>query len=117
MKGEVTPSLRKVKPVSRGLHPDVALSVRLDAICARNQYTKDPSPVVAELRATAGDRTDILTEAVGTWVGFFEDDYTRTLTTALRALPGLEPWIALGQRRRATPTHDTRGFKHTPGIG
>lgn len=98
--------------MSRPLHPDVALSVRLDAICARNQYTDDPAPVVAELLATAGDRTDILTEAVGTWVGFFEDDYTRTLTTALRELPGLEPWIELGQRRRASPDHRTPAPHH-----
>ncbi|WP_449408808.1 hypothetical protein [Microbacterium maritypicum] len=63
----------------RGLAPDVILTVTLDAICSRNRYTRDPGPVIAELIATAGDRTDLLAEAVGTWVGFFEDDYTLTL--------------------------------------
>lgn len=92
---------------SHGLHPDVQLSVRLDAICARNQYTADPAPVIAELKAAAGDRTDVLAEAVGTWVGYFEDEHTRTLCTALRALPGLDGWIALGQHRRSLPDPST----------
>lgn len=92
---------------ARGLSPDVRLSVLLDAICSRNRYTTDPAPVVAELLATAGDRRDILTESVGTWVGYFEDDHTRTLCTALRELPGLEPWIALGEYRRSLPDPST----------
>jgi len=85
----------------------VKLSVALDAICSRNRYTTDPAPVLAELRATAGERTDVLAEAVGTWVGYFEDEYTATLCTALRALPDLEPWIALGQHRRSLPDPST----------
>ena len=68
--------------------------------------------MIAELRAAAGDRTDILTESVGTWVGFFEDDHVRTLTTALRELPGLERWIALGQHRRSMPDHRTPAPGH-----
>jgi hypothetical protein len=92
---------------SRGLSPDVALSVTLDAICSRNRYTTDPAPVIAELLATAGDRDDILAESVGTWVGYFEDADIITLTTALRTLPGLDPWIALGQHRRSMPDHST----------
>lgn len=89
------------------MHPDTLLSVTLDAICSRNRYTTDPQPVLDELRATAGDRPDVLAEAVGTWVGFFEDDYTATLCTALRTLPDLEAWIALGQFRRHLPAHGT----------
>lgn len=92
---------------SRGLSPDTALSVHLDAICSRNRYTTDPAHVIAELIETAGDRRDLLAEAVGTWVGYFEDDYIRTLCTALRELPDLEPWIALGKHRRAMPDHRT----------
>ncbi len=92
---------------SRGLSPEALLTVHLDAICSRHRYTKDPAPVVAELIATAGDRTDLLTEAVGTWVGYFEDDYIRVLCTALRELPDLEPWIALGKHRRSLPDHRT----------
>ena len=49
------------------------LSITLDAICSRNRYTTDSAPVIAELYATAGERLDILTESVGTWVGFFEE--------------------------------------------
>ena len=95
---------------SRGLSPDVRLSVQLDAICSRNRYTRDPAPVVAELLATAGDRHDILTESVGIWVGYFEDDYTRILCAALRELPGLEPWIQIGWDRFRAPHHRTPGF-------
>lgn len=89
----------------RGLSPDVMLSVTLDAICSRNRYTTDPAPVIAELYATAGERLDILTESVGTWVGYFEDSHTATLCTALREIPELEPWIAGGADRRAQPDH------------
>lgn len=92
---------------SRGLSPETALTVTLDAICSRNRYTADPAPVIAELRTAAGDRVDLLTESVGTWVGFFEDDYTRTLCVALRELPGLEPWLELGRSRRAAADHTT----------
>lgn len=91
------------------LSRDTLLSVHLDAICSRNRYTQDPGPVIDELRATAGRRTDLLAEAVGTWVGYFEDDYTRTLCAALRELPDLEPWIALGAHRRDMPDHSTPG--------
>ena len=92
---------------SRGLSPDVALSVTLDAICSRNRYTTDPAPVITELLGVAGDRDDVLAESVGTWVGYFEDADVLTLTTALRTLPGLDPWIALGQHRRSMPDHST----------
>lgn len=101
---------------SRGLHPDALLTVHLDAICSRNRYTKDPAPVIAELIETAGDRQDILAEAVGTWLGYFEDDYTRTLCTALRELPNLERWIVLGQHRRSMPDPSTRGYARPPGV-
>lgn len=99
------------------MHPDVALSVLLDAICTRNQYTSDPARVIVELRAAAGDRVDVLTESVGTWVGYFEDEHTRVLCAGLRELPGLEPWIALGKHRRhtlghSTPTNDGRAIGH-----
>lgn len=99
------------------MHPDTRLSVHIDATCARNMFTKDAAPVVAELRALAGDRVDVLTESVGTWVGYFEDEYTRVLCDGLRELPGLEPWIAIGKHRRGmthhrTPTNDGRAIGH-----
>lgn len=83
------------------------LSIHLDAICSRNRYTLDPALVIAELYATAGERLDILAESVGLWVGYFEDDYVRTLCTALRELPDLGPWIAVGVARRAQADHRT----------
>lgn len=100
--------------MARGLSADVLLSVTLDAICSRNRYTKNPSPVLAELIATAGARDDILREAVGTWLGFFEDAETIVLCTALREIPGIEPWIAVGAHRRALPHHSTPplGIRH-----
>lgn len=91
----------------RRLSPDVMLSITLDAICSRNRYTTDPAPVIAELYATASGRPDILTESVGIWVGFFEEAHIATLCTALRELPGLDPWIAEGKYRRSVPDHRT----------
>lgn len=89
------------------LSPDTLLSIHLGTIMSRNRYTSDPAPVIAELISTAGDRVEVLQEAVGSWVGFYEDEYTITLTTALRGLPGLEPWIAEGAYRRSLPDHRT----------
>ncbi|MCT1395686.1 hypothetical protein M4D51_08095 [Microbacterium sp. p3-SID338] len=83
------------------------LSIALDAICSRNRYTIDPAPVLAELRVVAGERHDVLAEAVGTWVGYFEDNHTATLCTALRTLPNLESWIELGLHRRSLPDPST----------
>lgn len=92
------------------LTSDILLSVTLDAICSRNRYTKDPEPVIEELRTQAGERIDILTESVGTWVGFFESVHTMTLCAALRHLPGVEPWIEGGNRSTRTtgPRHPIR---------
>ncbi|MDR6142025.1 hypothetical protein QE375_001579 [Microbacterium foliorum] len=96
---------------SRGLSPDVALSIEISAVMSRNKYTDDPAPVIAELYETAGDRIDLLTTEVGGWVGYYEDDYTRVLTTALRALPlDLADEIARGLERRGMGHHSTRGF-------
>lgn len=96
---------------TRGLTPDVALRIALGAIMSRNRYTRDPDTVIAELHAAAGDRTDLLAEEIGLWVGFYEDDYTRPLTSALREMPlVLDEWIAVGASRRLVGTHSTRGF-------
>lgn len=89
------------------LSPDTLLSIELGSICSRNRYTTDPAPVIDQLLTTAGDRVEILQEAVGSWIGFYEDQYTTTLATALRELPGLGPWIAQGAYRRSIPDHRT----------
>ncbi|MBT2474240.1 hypothetical protein J7E68_06520 [Microbacterium sp. ISL-103] len=89
------------------LSPNTLLSIELGAICSRNRYTKDPAPVVEQLLMTAGDRIEVLQEAVGSWIGFYEDEYTIILATALRELPGLDPWIAQGAYRRSIPDHRT----------
>jgi len=110
---------RIVQPMTGPLHPDVQLSIRLGATMTRNQYTHDPSPVIAELYEIAGDRLDILTAEVGRWIGFYEDDYTHDLATALRALPlEMNDAIALGVQRRNAGTHSTTGFNgpHSNGL-
>lgn len=109
---------RMVAPMTGPLHPDVRLGVQLSAIMCRNRYTHDPAPVIAELYEAAGDRLDILTAEVGRWIGFYEDDYTRDLATALRALPlDMDDAIALGVQRRNTGTHTTTGFNGPHGNG
>lgn len=89
------------------LSPDTLLSIDLGAIMSRARYTKNPATVIAELVKTAGDRTSVLQEAAGTWVGFYEDEYTRTLCDALRDIPGVGPWIRVGVERRSIPDHRT----------
>lgn len=89
------------------LSPDTLLSIHLGAIMSRNRYAKNPAPVIAELVQVAGSNARILAESVGSWVGFYEDDYTRTLCVALRELPDLEPWIAQGAHRRGLKDHST----------
>ena len=84
-----------------GLHPDVALSVHLDAICCRNQYTSAPGPVVDEITRVAGARTAVRDETVGVWAGFYRDEHTATLCDALRtAFPGARDHEHVGVRRR-----------------
>jgi hypothetical protein len=103
---------------SRPLSADTRLSVKLSAIMAKNAYTTDPEPVVAELRRVAGPRLDILTEEVSLWIGFHDSEHTRTLTDALRALPlDLDDAIAEGDRRRRAGHHSTTGFNGPHGTG
>lgn len=102
----------------RRLHPDVLLSIELGATMTRNQYTRDPGPVIAELYDMAGEHLDILAAEVGRWIGFYEDNYTRTLADALRALPlDMADAIALGVQRRNAGTHSTTGYNSPHGNG
>lgn len=87
------------------LDQDTMLDVTLSAICARNQYTRDVAPVIAELTAAARGRGDVLARAAGIWAGYFDAAETRTLATALRGIPGAEQWVAEGRRRRGIPRH------------
>jgi len=89
------------------LSPATLLSIHLGAIMSRNRYAMNPAPVIAELVSTAGERVEVLQEAAGTWIGFYEDAHVRTLCDALREIPGIEPWIAVGAERRAIPDHRT----------
>ncbi len=97
---------------SRGLTPDVVLSVRLDAICGRHQYTRDPAPVVAEVTRLACQMTTVRDETIGTWVGFFRDTHTALLCDALlEAFPGARAFEHVGVRRRGG-IHSTGDFTH-----
>lgn len=98
---------------SHSLDPDTLLSVELGAIMSRDRYTRDPGPVIAELRRTAGDRMDLLAAEVGLWIGFHDAPDTHVLAEALRvafADLDLEPHIALGESRRYAPRHGTAGY-------
>lgn len=81
------------------------LDVQLSAIASRHRFTTDPNPVIDELRQLAGVRTDILAHMAGTWAGYYEDENTRPLATALRGINGAEQWVALGRKRRGYPNH------------
>ena len=104
-------------PKPKHLHPDPLLGIRLSATMSRNRYTADPGPVIEQLLQIAGDRLDILADEAGRWIGFYEDDHTRTLATALRALPlDMDDTIALGQFRRHEPPPSTERTR-APGMG
>lgn len=95
---------------TRGLRADVKISIDLGCIMSRNRYTTDPGPVIAELFATAGRRTDLLAHEMGSWVAYYGDDYTRTLSDALLALPlDIRAGIAHGEEARNRGTHSTVG--------
>lgn len=86
---------RTVPDMSRPLDPTTHLSIRLSAICGRNRYTHDPAPVIAELFAAAGARTDLLAREAGLWAGHFDDEHTATLVAAiLDGIPGAREWSA-----------------------
>lgn len=102
---------RSLPPVQ--LSPDKMIAADLSGILFRNKFTKDPAPVIDELRAAAGRRRDLLAAEVGAWIGFYETDDTRTLVDALReafADLNLEPGITLGAERRQRPSHGTHDF-------
>lgn len=98
----------------RGLSRETLLTIELGAICSRHRYTADPAAVIAELLETAGDDVEILRHAVGSWVGFYEDKYTRILCAALRELPGIDAGLAEGTHRRGLAPHTTPplGVRH-----
>lgn len=90
------------------LDPDTKLDILLSTICSRNRHVSDPAPVIAELKKTAGDRTEILAHVAGTWSGYHETDpYVRVLVAALAEIDGADAWIPLGRRRRHGGTHTT----------
>lgn len=87
------------------LEPDVQLDILLSAICGRNQYTRDPAPVIAELVAASHGRADILARVAGIWSGYQDSPGTRELAAALLDVPGATDWVAEGRRRRGIPVH------------
>lgn len=94
--------------MSQPLDADTRLDVRLSAVLARNQFVRDPAPVIDELRAAAGERVDVLARTAGMWAGYHEvDQDMRPLVTALREIPGAADWVALGRQRRGAGPHST----------
>ena len=87
------------------LEPEVQLDVLLSAICGRNQYTRDPERVVAELVEACRGRADILARVAGIWSGYQDSPATRPLADALGEIPGASAWITEGRRRRGIPAH------------
>ncbi len=93
-----------------GLHPDVALDITLSATCSRNRYTDDPGPVIAELRALAGRRTDILARVAGSFAGYYDTPDTHTLCAALvTEIEGAAGWVPHGRDMRE---RSARGREH-----
>lgn len=89
----------------RALTEEDRLDVLLSAICSRNRYTRAPGPVLDELRAAAGDRTEILARVAGSWAGYFDDEHTAVLAAALRTIEGTAAWVEVGRDRRGRAPH------------
>lgn len=92
------------------LDADALLGIRLAAMMTRQKFTRDPASVVAELRATAGGRVDVLAREAGIWAGFYDDEHTHDLAVALLEIDGAEKWVALGRRRRGARPYTSEGF-------
>ena len=97
--------------MSRPLHPDTLLGIRLSAICSRHRYDHDTAPVIAELLEVAGDRGNLLAFEAGRWAGYYDDEHTAALVAAIiTEIPGAAAWTHEGRSRRAVPAHGTTGF-------
>lgn len=102
---------RSVTGMSRPLHPDVMLGIRLSTICSRNRYETDTAPVIAQLLEAAGDRSDILAMEAGKWAGYYDTEHTAALVAAIVAeIPGAAGWVEAGRQRRSAPIHGSTGF-------
>jgi hypothetical protein len=91
---------------SRRLSPRATLDVALSATITRNLLVDDPGPVLAELRALAGDDHELLAEVAGTCSGYYEGEHRQALCDALAAeIEGAGPWVEIGRERRSRGTH------------
>ena len=89
--------------MSRRLTADQRLVVRIDATLSRESFTLDPGPVLAAVLKLAGDRTDILADACGAWVGSHEHlPECAPLVEAIRPYAGSES-AARAQHARRNP--------------
>lgn len=91
---------------SRRLSPRTALDVSLTAVCTRNMLSRDPAPIIAELRVLAGDEVELLAEVAGRVSGFYDSPHTHALCAVLASeIEGAAAWVPLGQGRRSAPPH------------
>ena len=91
---------------SRRLSPRTALDVALSATVTSNLLVTDPLPVIAQLRALAGEDLELLAQVAGLCSGWYESEETRPLCDALAAdIEGAGPWVQLGRERRARGVH------------
>lgn len=92
------------------LEPRTQLGVQLSAICGRHRYTAEPASVITELRAVAGQETDLLAEECGTWCGFYRDEHPQILADSIiEQIHGAADWTSVGERRRGL-AHGTAGY-------
>lgn len=90
-----------VTGMSRPLHPDVMLGIRLSTICSRHRYETDTAPVIAELLEVAGDRGDVLAMEAGKWAGYYDDEHSASLVAAIVSnIAGAAEWSREVRARR-----------------
>lgn len=98
---------RTVRPMpSRRLSPRTMLDVALSAAISRSLLTRDPDPVIAELRALAGDDVELLAQVAGGCAGWYEAPQTAVMCAALvDQIAGAASWAQAARERRSQSVH------------
>ncbi|CAH0172791.1 hypothetical protein [Microbacterium sp. Bi128] len=78
----------------------------MSATVTRSLFTRDPSPVIEELRTLAGDDVQLLAQVAGLCVGYYRDELCAPLCDLMEAeIEGASAWVQLGLERRSAAPH------------
>lgn len=85
--------------------------IQVAGILSRNQYTRNPEPVVDEV-AELGPAEKV-SWSVGAWIGYYDHPDRATLIDALRRrFPDAAQHEHIGQASRAKPIHSNIEYRN-----